>query len=250
MTFDTDPLRDDAPLERGAGSALWRQIAERLKTEIEANRYGEAGGRLPTERELTERFDVNRHTVRRALSALAETGLVRTEQGRGVFVNADLVEYPLGRRVRFTETLMAQRASPEGRILEVVDQPASKDIAAALALRLGDRVWRVERRGFAEDHPVAVGSHFFSRTAFPRIDQAFKRETSVTRVLARYGVPNYERRETRILARPATAEEARLLKLPRGRPVLVTEGINIDPDGRPVEYSVSRFAADRVQLLA
>lgn len=247
MTFDS---HFPETLERGVGAALWKQIADRLQAEIKADSFSESGGRLPTERELTDRFGVNRHTVRRALASLAETGLIRTEQGRGVFVNADLVEYPLGRRVRFTETLRAQQADPVGRIIEVVEEPADRDIAEALNLPADAKVWRVERHGFADGKPISIASHFFSRASFPRLGKAFANETSITRVLERYGVPNYERRETRILARPATAEEARLLDLARGRPVLVTEAVNTDPAGKPIEYGVARFAADRVQLLA
>jgi len=249
MTSDTPSSDDDAPLSRGEGAALWRQIADTLHAEIKAGRYEEEEGRLPTERELTKRFEVNRHTVRRALAALAEVGIVRTEQGRGVFVNMELLEYPLGRRVRFTETLQAQRRTPGGRILEIMRESATNDIARALNKRIGDRVWRIERLGVAEGRPLTVASHFFCAERFPRMDEAFREDISVTRALARFGVEDYERRETRIIARPATAEETRLLALARGRPVLVTEAINVDAAGRPVEYGVTRFAADRVQIL-
>lgn len=237
-------------LDRGSGAALWRQIADILQAEIVADTLANADGRLPPERELTARFGVNRHTVRQALGDLAERGIVRAEQGRGVFVNTELLAYPLGRRVRFTENLTAQQIAPRGEIIEIVEDVAERDVATALALKAGAPVWRVERLGLAEDRRISIASHFFSRRAFPRLKAAFENETSITRVLENYGVPNYERRETRVTARPATAEETRLLELPRGRPVLVTEGVNIAPDGKPVEYSVARFAADRVQLLA
>ena len=244
----TEKISSD--LARGDGAALWRQIADIVQGEINAGAFAEADGRLPPERTLTERFAVNRHTVRRALAHLAEQGIVRSEQGRGVFVNAELVAYPLGRRVRFTETLSAQQRAPSGRILAIEDETAARDVARALDLGPNAKVWRVDRLGYAEDRPISIASHYFSRRAFPRLPAAFRDETSVTRVLAKYGVQQYERRETRILARPASSEEARLLDLPRGRPVLVTEGVNIDPEGKPVEFSVARFAADRVQLLA
>ncbi len=236
------------PLERGAGAALWKQIADMLEREIKAGAFAETDGRLPPERVLTERFDVNRHTVRRALAALAETGLLRTEQGRGVFVNMELVEYPLGRRVRFTEALAARQHAPSGRIVEMARETAGPDVAAALDLAVGAKVWRIERLGSAEGKPIAIASHYFSLARFPKIDGAFRSSASITAALAAFGCADYERRETRILARPATAEETRLLDLPRGRPVLVTEGVNVMPDGAAIEYSVARFASDRVQL--
>lgn len=45
------------------------------------------------------------------------------------------------------------------------------------------------------------------------------------------------------------SEEARLLRLPRNRPILVTESINIDSEGKPIEFGVARFAGDRVQIV-
>ena len=51
---------------------------------------------------LSERFGVNRHTVRRAISTLVEQGLLRVEQGRGTFVAEDVVEFVVGERTRFT----------------------------------------------------------------------------------------------------------------------------------------------------
>ncbi|MDI7047707.1 GntR family transcriptional regulator, partial [Escherichia coli] len=69
-------------LERGAGVAVWRQIEQILAAEIAASGFGEEG-RLPSEGELAKRFDVNRHTVRRAMLGLAALGLVSVEQGRG-----------------------------------------------------------------------------------------------------------------------------------------------------------------------
>ena len=250
MTLDpTSQNRRDEQLVRGEGAALWRQISDTLRAEIQAGAYEQEDGRLPTERELTTRFGVNRHTVRRALGALAEIGLVRTEQGRGVFVNAELLAYPLGRRVRFTESLKAQQRTPRGDILEIVREGASSDVAAALGLPIGAPIWRVERCGFAEDRPISLASHYFSVAMFPAIDQAFRQSSSITQALAGMGVPDYERQETRIVARPATAEETRILDLARGRPVLVTEAVNIDKTGRIIEYGVCRFAADRVQLV-
>jgi GntR family phosphonate transport system transcriptional regulator len=51
------------------------------------------------------------------------------------------------------------------------------------------------------------------------------------------------------MARLPDADEARLLQQPKNRPVLVTESVNVDANGKPIEYGVARFAADRVQIV-
>src|SRR3546814_19780295 len=90
-------------LQRGAGVALWRQIAETLEKDIREQVY-EPGQRLPTEAELAERFSVNRHTVRRGIAFLEQEGVLRVEQGRGTFVQERMVDYRPGQRTRFTRT--------------------------------------------------------------------------------------------------------------------------------------------------
>jgi GntR family phosphonate transport system transcriptional regulator len=96
-----------APLPRGDGVALWRQIASRLEEAITSGQLV-SGARLPTEAELAEALAVNRHTIRRAMEELTSRGLVRVEQGRGSFVAEEVVEYPLGSRTRFSEIIRSQ----------------------------------------------------------------------------------------------------------------------------------------------
>jgi GntR family phosphonate transport system transcriptional regulator len=97
----------DTPLERMAGVAMWSQIEQILAAEIGSGRFGK-DGRLPTEGELAKRFDVNRHTVRRAMIGLASLGLVSVRQGRGTFVRPGAIDYTIGRRTRFSENLRQQ----------------------------------------------------------------------------------------------------------------------------------------------
>lgn len=94
-------------VERGSGVAVWRQIGEALADDIRKKLYG-PGEQLPPESELAMRFAVNRHTVRRAMSELEQSGLVRIEQGRGTFVQEHAIDYAIARRTRFSQNLAAQ----------------------------------------------------------------------------------------------------------------------------------------------
>lgn len=81
-------------MERTNGVALWRQIELRLTDEIRAGTWTE-GKQLPTEAVLATRFNVNRHTLRRAMGALEAAGVVRIEQGRGTFCKKTWLIIPL-----------------------------------------------------------------------------------------------------------------------------------------------------------
>ena len=72
---------------------------------------------------------------------------------------------------------------------------------------------------------------------------------TVTACLARFGVYNYSRKSTRVVARLPDRHERQYLGLPRSRPVLVTESVDVDEEGKAVQFGITRFVADRVQLL-
>lgn len=234
-------------LDRGQGVALWRQIAATLEGEVAAG--ARPGARLPTEAALVARFGVNRHTVRRAMEELESRGLIRVEQGRGAFVAEDVLDYPLGPRTRFSENIRRQKREPRGRILRIAEVAADAAIAEALGLRRGKPVLRVDRLASASDRPLVLGQHHFPLPRFAALAKSLAASPSITAALAAAGVADYERAWTRITARLPTPEEAHLLQQSRSRPVLVTEALNRDPRGNPVDFTLGTYAAGRVQIL-
>lgn len=244
----TDRDAGEPSLARGGGVALWRQIFAEMERAIAAGHH-EPGARLPTEQALTARFNVNRHTVRRAVEALEAAGLVRVEQGRGTFVAEDVLDYRLGARTRFTEMIRRQNREPGGRILRIAEVPADAAVAAALGLQRGRPVVLAERLGLVDGRPVLIGTHCFPAARFPRIAADLAADPSISRALAAGGVPDYRRRTTRVTARMPTPEEAALLEQSRTRPVLATDTVNTDPGGEPVEAGWGCYAAGRVQIV-
>lgn len=242
------PQPAPAGLSRRQGLALWRQIQQALEAEIAAGHHA-PGARLPTEAELSARFAVNRHTVRRAMEELEGRGLVRIEQGRGSFVAEDVLDYRLGPRTRFSEIIRRQSREPAGRILRVAEMPAEAALAEALRIRRGRPVIVVERLGLADGRPLVLGTHHFPAARFARLPALLGENPSITAALSACGVPDYRRQVTRITARLPTPEEAELLQQSRSRPVLVTEAVNTDPDGAVVDVAQGRYAAGRVQLV-
>jgi len=230
-----------------AAAPRWRQIEEALILEIASGSYGD--GRFPTEMALSARFGVNRHTVRRALAGLAERGLLRIEQGRGAFLVADAIEYALGPRTRFSENLLRQGRRPALTILGAAEIAAEDDAMRWLKLRRGAPLWRIETLGRADGRAISLGTHYFPVADLPGFPAVVAASGSITRALARCGVENYSRARTRVTARPATAGEAQQLGITAGRPLLITESLNVDPRGRAIEFGIARFVADRVQLV-
>jgi GntR family phosphonate transport system transcriptional regulator len=247
MTF-ASPHSDSLHPSREDGVSLWRQIVRALESEIAAGDHP-PGARLPTEAQLAARFAVNRHTVRRALEEMSRNGLVRVEQGRGSFVAEDVLDYTIGPRTRFSEWVRQHNKEPSGRIVDLREAPADAVVAAGLGLRPGARIVRLERLGLADGRPVSLASHHFPAARLPGLLAALSTETTITAALAAAGVADYRRQVTRVTARMPQANEAELLRMPRNRPVLVTENVNVDGAGAVVEFGIARYPTPRVQIV-
>jgi GntR family phosphonate transport system transcriptional regulator len=233
---------------REPGVALWRQIVRAIESEI-AEGVLAPGARLATEAQMAARFAVNRHTVRRALEELSRGGLVRVEQGRGSFVAEDVLDYAVSPRTRFSEWIRRHNKEPSGTVLELREMAADQTVAAGLGLRAGVRVVFLERLGLADGRPVGLSAHYFPAARFPGLLGLLRVDARISMALAACGLPDYRRQTTRVSARMPLPQESALLRMPRNRPLLVTENINVDPAGVVTEYGVARYPTPRVQIV-
>ncbi len=247
-TPDQLPVDRAVSLRRGGGVAVWQQIVTLLRAEIAGGGHP-PGTQLPTETTLAQRYGVNRHTLRRAIGVLAEEGLLRVEQGRGTFVEPQFLDYEIGRRTRFSEIVARNRKEPSGRLIRTAETAADAQVAENLDLAGGTPCLRLETLHVADGTPLSVATNWFPLHRVPDLLAAYAETGSISRALERNGIADYVRQQTRVTARLAAAEDAGLLRQPPSRPLLVAEYVNVDMDGRPIQFAITRFASDRVQIV-
>lgn len=243
LASPTFPLSD-----AGSRQTLWSRVHDVLRREIEAKCWA-PGCRLPTEKDLCERFAVNRHTVRRALRGLEEAGLIRRRQGLGTFVRERVLEYQVARRTRFSANMDLNLARSRSHYLYGDDLPAGELVALRLDVPAGSRVVYLETWGEADGKPLYISSQYLPYPRFEGLARVFERTGSLTASYRTFGVNDFFRRESRITTRLPEPEEARVLGLEDRHPLLVVEYVNVDADGRAIEYGITRFCGDRLQLL-
>ena len=239
----------EAAASANEGIARWRQIADILRTDIAAL---QVTGQLATEAELAERFAANRHTVRRALAALASDGLVRAERGRGTFINSPDVarlSYPVGAMTRFSENVGAASREPGGRLIASSVESASLRLSQTLNCRPGVALTRMEMLRVADGAPVLVSTHWFVATRVPGLVAAYADVGTLTGALAKVGVGSYRRVTTRVTAENADPSDARLLDCPPGTPILLAVTIDCDEKAEPLQTARTRFAGSRIELV-
>jgi len=230
------------------GRTLWQRIHETIGAEIDAGQYP-PGAKLPTEAELSKRFGVNRHTVRRALEALREENRIHVRRGAGAFVTQGRFDYPIGVRTRMSRNLTERGFAAERKMLRLETVGADPRDADLLEIEQGAPVLIAEAVSTADGVPILYSRSLFPVERLPGIAEALGEDSSITRALAKAGVPDYTRAWTRLTAERAGALIARHLQSTETNPVLHAEGLNVDPEGRPCELGRAWFCSDRVQLV-
>ena len=238
----------DPSREAPSGVSLWRRIADEIENSIARGVFS-PGSKLPGEMEIAGRFGVNRHTVRRAIAALADRGLVRAERGSGTFIEQQRIPYPIKRRTRFSEIMTGAGHMVGGRLISSTIEECNAELAKSLKIKAGTPVVRLEKLRHADRIPLCASTTWLGAARFPGAAAVYASTNSITRMLTRFGIKNYSRKSTRVTEAIAEAADATLLRVATGRPLLVVESVDIDGDGVPILTSRSRFAADRLELV-
>lgn len=234
--------------EAGGGTA-WRRIADLLAASIEKGEYA-PGDTLPASVALAERFGVHRHTVRQAFRHLAEQGLVSVSRGRGTQVSTPRFPYRIGRRVSMRANFGAAGIAVSGSMLGAEIVAGEAEACAALQLRAGAPLWRVETLSLAGGVPVSTGVHLLSAERFPAFDKVLADAgSSITAAFRAVGIPDYVRLSTRLSARLASEREAALLKLAPGSAVLLSTAVDALPDLTPIHLIDGIFAGERMEMV-
>jgi len=204
---------------------------------------GAPGTPAPSERELVQRFGVARMTVRQAMDALVVEGLLERIPGRGTFV-ARPRRAP-SRVIGFTEEMSRRGMLAESQTLLARREQAGPGVARALNLSEGDAVihWRRLRR--ADAVPMSIEDAYLNEVLIPGFLQSGM-PTSLYDALGARGLrPTWA--EDSITADAASADEAMLLEIAAGAPVLRHSRRALAGD-KVVEVSRTVYRSDRFTL--
>lgn len=241
---------------------LYQQLAALLREQIYAGMLP-PGTQVPTEVELSERYDTSRNTVRLALNALRVEGLVTSQQGRGSFVRADPpMKYYASltgsrtkrleadrRRDTFAQQVEAQGKTPrQVSTTEVV--PADGEIAAHLGIEPGEQVGLRKRVMYADADPIQLGDSYYplSIVEGSKIMNPADVVEGTDQVLEDLGyIPS--RYEDEITFRMPSADEATKLHISAGTPIGRLLRTSFDQNDQAIEIYVVILPGDRHVLL-
>ena len=222
----------------------WRRIERTLRERIHDLAPGDP---LPSDTALCDEFGVSRMTARNAMQRLADEGLVVRVPGRGTFVGEATAHRRADRLMTFSHEMSRLGRVATSRVLALEIRPSTPDEAAALGIVASEPVVVVRRVRLADGEPIAVETARLLRRTAGVVLKADLEHGSLHEVLARGG-HHLRRGAATITAAAASHEDARLLGVRRGDPLLVERRVISDSHGRRLEATESRYPADRYAL--
>jgi len=226
----------------------YRSLAETLRQQIVEGEL-ESGSRLPGEVALGETYDLNRHTVRAALSELENDGLIYKIQGKGTFVSIRKIPYTISPGTSFSGTLEKLGLQGQPTLLDAKVSTCSAEVAESLDCQTGSPVYELEILRRIEKFPVCVTTSWLSPERFPGLLDQIRPFRSLYGILKRvYGLDSPQRVWSRIEAAMPETREQDALQMSAHTPILVTRSLATDSAKQPVELSYSRCRSDAYTL--
>lgn len=216
-------------------------IGDDLRRRVEAGEFA-SGRLLPSESELSESYAASRITIRKALEVLREEGLVESRQGFGWYVASDPLRQTLGRLATIESQLAASGVESERRILDFGFVAAPAHVRSVLH---SSTVLEVRRLNLADGEPFALVTVWCPEDLAGHVSRDAVEQTPFYELI---GMPLGGAVQT-IGAALAEADEAELLDVPRGSPVLRCRRTTSSVDGRAVLLSEHVFPAHRTEFV-
>jgi GntR family transcriptional regulator len=232
---------------KGGPVPRYYQLKEFIRERIRSGEWA-PGMLIPSERELCERHGISRMTARQAITELVNEGMLYREQGRGTYVGQPKIPQQLMSLTGFTEDMQARDQRPGARVLEASMWGADETTAERLRIRVGQPVYRLRRLRLADTEPLAIETACVCFIGCERLLESDLEHDSLYRLLSEtFDMPPLAA-EQEIEAALASPEDARLLDIPAGSPVLRTRRVTTTRRGRPIEYAESVYRGDKYRF--
>jgi GntR family transcriptional regulator len=232
-------------LERGP-IPLHHQVFRDLKSALDAREW-RPGDRMPTERELAERYGCSLITIRHALSELVREGRIERTRGRGTYVLQPRIDRDIAGAMSFSEEMQRRGLDPATRVVTARIEPAGEALAGSLSIAADAPVVYLERVRLGGGEPLLLEQARLPAERFPGLLAFDFERRSLYDILS-------ERYMTRIVRAREAVEpvvlrrrEAELLDLPSRSLALQIDGVAFAADGSAVEAARSFVRGDRTR---
>ncbi len=241
-----DVIKRTVQLDKGSVKPLYVQIMDIFEARISSGEL-KPGDRIPPESALVDEFGVSIITVRKAVGELCKKGLLDKKQGRGTFVKNVRFVRDTSSLMSFTDSCRSQGMVPGGKMLSNRRISLDEWTAAALGVKTGDPGVMIYRLRTADGIPVIIERSYFSSSYGFLLAERFDDNSLFGYLRENCGI-TISRSDKEIELCYAETEEARLLNVPKGTPLILVRSVAFGADGTPVYVGHQLMNGERFTL--
>jgi GntR family transcriptional regulator len=237
-------------VDKSSPVPYYYQIEEWIRGQIASGKL-KPGDMLTNEIRLSEQLGVSRMTVRQALNHLSSEGIITRQRAKGTFITPPRSPVPISRDrlSSMTEELSKEGKKLYSQVLDQELQPAIGEIRTQLGLQEGEQVILIRRLRGTEDCPLSIETVYHPYSRFPELLTMEVENTSIYEILERvYQARPAEAIDT-VFAGIASEDEAALLGMHKGEPVMHFKRVSWDEAGQAIEFTRAVYRADRYQFV-
>ncbi len=235
------------PLSNNPAQPLYLQIREALSDSID---YADlkADDPLPSERDMSEFYSVNRLTVRKALEEMIRDGSIYQVPGKGTFVSRPKLDQKLLVMTSFTEAIRNEGHTPGSRLLGFCRVTPRPSILRAMGLPKEECVLKIRRLRSIDDEPFSISTSFLPLKYGEKLDADDFSDRSLYDILReRCGLVMSKTHST-LEAVSADAAAAEILGISTGIPMFLMSGTTSSQTGEVVEFFKVLYRGDRLRF--
>ncbi|MGE5400825.1 MAG: GntR family transcriptional regulator [Ignavibacteriales bacterium] len=234
-------------INRSSIVPLYYQLKEILKEQIELGEF-KPRERVPSENELSDKYNVSRNTAKQAIASLVTDGILYREQGRGTFVSEKRVFHGLTEKLSFSAEMLDEGIKLVTKVICAEEIPASDELAKYLNVRKNAPVFRILRLREIDNVPLSLQTSYIPKSFCPTLLKYDLSKSSLFETLEQqFGIKFRNANET-LESVIAGKYEAELLKVKNGVPLFLLTRKTYSVDNALVELVTSFMPGDRCKF--
>ncbi|HML41253.1 MAG TPA: GntR family transcriptional regulator [Bellilinea sp.] len=230
-------------IDRNSHLPLYIQLKQRLMEQIRLGEW-KPGEKIPTEEEIQQTFDVSRTTVRQAMREIELEGKITRQPGRGTFVTQPkFMEGPNAFELELLE-FNKKGMQVSWQVIQAGEVSAPEKVAEWLQISQATRVFCLQRLRYANELVIGHTDSYVTSEYINQVDLSLAKTAGTMFYLSRIDLTSCTA-EHFLESLPADREDARILGIERGAPVMVVSRILRNAEDRPFEYFRGVYRGDQ-----
>ena len=222
---------------------LYYQLKEKLKEQIEAEEF-KKGDTFLSEKELQEKYQVSRVTVRQAVNELVNAGYLKCERGKGTTVVFNKINENIKQVISVSEEMKQHGIVMSTSYCVISEERADSKIAENLGIRENETCYKLERVRCAENVPIVYTITWLTNKYELPLNENLYKESLYKLMKEEYGIVIVKGKDT-FEAVLANSKTERFLQMEPGQPVFKRTRKTFDQNGDQLEYTICYYAGDR-----